>query len=193
MAYLWLIVSWIVYFILHSILALRSVKDLFYSFGINAQAYRLIFNILAILLLIPIFLISIKIDSPHIFKPTGLSKFAGLVLATWGIIVIKLAFKSYSTKAFLGLRDLQEEQTFKTDGLLKSVRHPLYSGSILVILGYFVYDPKIATMVSATLMIVYFLVGIQLEEKKLVKMFGEAYLSYKNKTPMLIPRFKSKS
>jgi len=192
MDYLWLIVSWIIYFILHSVLALSAVKNFFHSLSIYPQAYRLIFNILAIVLLVPIFLISSNADSGYLFKPAAISKFGGLVFATWGIIVIKLTFKSYHLKAFLGLANLNEEDTFKKDGLLKSVRHPLYSGSILVILGYLIFDPKITTLISAALLVLYIFVGIQFEEKKLIRKFGDAYIDYRNKTPMLIPKLAKK-
>ena len=189
MSYLWLIISWIIYFTLHSVFALTSVKKAFYSVGLRSQTYRLIFNICAILLLVPILLISSAIDSNHLFEPTNAFKFGGLVLATWGILVVKIAFRSYDTKAFLGIGNLDAENKFSKDGLLKSVRHPLYSGSILILLGYFIFDPKISTLISVSLMIIYFIIGIQFEESKLIKAFGEEYKDYKRKTPMLIPRF----
>jgi len=193
MSLLWLIVSWIIYFTLHSIFALTAVKHIFYSFGLRQQTYRLIYNLFAILLLIPILIISSRTNSNYLFDPTSLFKFLGLVLATWGIIIVKIAFKSYDTKAFLGLGNLDEENKFSTDGLLKSVRHPLYSGSILIIVGYLLFDPKITTLISVSMMIIYFIIGIRFEERKLIKTFGGEYQDYKRKTPMLIPRFWRKS
>jgi protein-S-isoprenylcysteine O-methyltransferase Ste14 len=111
------------------------------------------------------------------------------LIAGWGIVISKAAFKSYDTKAFLGLGSLTPEDEFRTDGLLKKVRHPLYSGSILLVTGYLIFSPKLSSLITVSMMIIYLLIGIQLEEKKLIKAFGEKYLEYKNKTPMLIPRF----
>ena len=192
MNYFWLVLSWIVYFALHSIFALHSVKNAFYTRGMKPQHYRFIFNLCALLLLIPILLISSSIGTSYLFSPKNPLKLIGLILAGSGIVVVKAAFKSYDTRAFLGLGSLDGEKTFQTNGLLKSVRHPLYSGSILVIVGYFLFDPKIGTAVSVGLMILYFIIGIQFEEKKLIRDFGEQYLEYKRKTPMLIPRLKKK-
>lgn len=193
MNYLWLVICWLVYFTLHSVFALFQVKNLFLSMGLKQQNYRLIFNLFGILLLIPIFIFSSSIDSEYILSSTKFTKIIGLFLAGLGIVIVKVAFKSYDTKTFLGLGSLNPENEFKTDGLLKSVRHPLYSGSILLILGYFFFDPKISTLISAFMMILYFLVGIQFEEKKLINLFGKKYIAYKKNTPMLIPKFWKKA
>lgn len=193
MNYFWLIFSWIIYFTLHSVFALQSLKNVFYSIGLKPHTYRLIFNIFGLVLLLPIIVISSTIESSFVIAPNNFIKFSGLILAAWGIIIAKIAFKSYDTKSFLGLSDLSAEAEFKTDGLLKSVRHPLYSGSILLILGYFLFNPKLSTLISTVMLILYFIIGIQFEEKKLIKTFGEKYLKYKKETPMLIPRFWKKS
>ena len=189
MNYIWLFICWLGYFIIHSVFALHQVKKLFYSLGLNTASYRLVFNIFALLLLIPIFVYSSSFQSENIFPITNISKFTGLLLAGWGIFIVKLAFKSYDTKAFLGLGSMEKEQEFHTDGLLQYVRHPLYSGSILLLLGYFFFNPTISSGISVGMMILYFVVGIQFEERKLIKTFGEKYIEYKKKTPMLIPRF----
>ena len=189
MSSLWLILSWITYFALHSILALTSVKNFAYSAGMAPHRYRLIYNILAFVLLIPIMIVSSRTQSSYLFEPSVLFKFLGLMLATWGLIIAKIAFRSYDTKAFLGLGKLEAESRLSTGGMLKHVRHPLYSGSILIVLGYFLFDPKVSTLISTSMIITYIIIGIQLEERKLIRSFGQAYLDYKRKTPMLIPRF----
>jgi len=189
MNYLWLAISWVTYFILHSVFALLSVKNYFYSFGMKSQLYRLIYVFIATFLLIAILIFSSLIESGFVFYPNNILKYVGLFLAGSGVVIVKVAFKSYDTKAFLGLGSLKPEDEFRTEGLLKKVRHPLYSGSILLLAGYFLFSPKISVLISVSMMIIYFLVGIQFEENKLVKAFGEKYIEYKKKTPMLIPGF----
>ena len=189
MNYLWLALSWIGYFILHSLFALLPVKNFFNTIGITPQLYRLIYVIIATLTLVAILIFSSIIESGFVFYPHNIMKLIGLLLAGWGVVIVKIAFKSYDTKAFLGIGSLNPEDEFRTDGLLKKVRHPLYSGSILLIAGYFLFSPKLSVLISASMMIIYFLVGIQFEEKKLEKVFGEKYTRYKKRTPMLIPRF----
>jgi len=192
MAYVWLALFWILYFTLHSVLAMVSVKNRFFSMGVSPMKYRLRYNIIALLTLIPIIVYSSTITSEYVISPDKLMKYTGLLLAGWGVVIARAAFKSYDTKAFLGLHNLEKENVFTKSGLLKYVRHPLYSGSILGIIGYFLYTPKLSALISSILIIVYFIVGIHFEEKKLIGQFGQAYLDYKKSTPMLIPWFRKR-
>lgn len=193
MNYFYLSFFWIAYFFFHSIFAMNAVKNYFFSVGMKPQVYRLIYVIFATSTLVAILLYSAMISSEYIFHPGKLLKFSGLLLAGWGLIIAKKGFKSYDTKAFLGFGSLDPENEFKTDGLLQKVRHPLYSGSILLILGYFLFNPKVSTSITVSMMILYFIVGIYFEEKKLIKAFGQKYIDYRKKTPMLIPKFWKKS
>ena len=192
MEYVWLSVLWILYFTLHSILASPTIKKRVISMNVTPANYRLTYNIIALITLVPIIIYSSIIASEYILSPNSLTKYSGLLLTGWGVVIARSAFKSYDTKAFLGLHSLEKENEFTTTGLLKYVRHPLYSGSILGVIGYFLYSPKLSTLISVGLIITYFLIGIQLEEKKLIQQFGQAYLDYKRNTPMLVPRISKK-
>jgi methanethiol S-methyltransferase len=154
MDHLWLALLWIAYFTLHSILALIPVKNFFLSLGLKPQAYRLFYVIFATLSLFCIVLYSAMIKSDYIISSNKILKLLGLILAGWGFIIAKEGFRSYDTKAFLGLGNLKAEDEFKTDGLLKKIRHPLYSGSILLVIGYFLFDPKTTTLISVSLVII---------------------------------------
>ncbi len=184
---------WLAYFALHSIFAMLPVKAFFIEkIGISSRLYRLQFVIFAILSLAAIFIWAGQVKSPYILPLGWWQRFTGLLLAGWGILISIRAFKSYDAKAFLGLSDLKAEDEFKTDGLLQYVRHPLYSGSILLFAGFFLYMPTVVNLITSGMAVLYFLIGIQFEEKKLIRLFGDQYLEYKKKTPMLIPKlFKS--
>jgi protein-S-isoprenylcysteine O-methyltransferase Ste14 len=192
MTYLWLSVFWILYFMIHSVLAMSPVKNRLFSMGLSPVRYRLAYNIIALVTLLPVIIYSSTIASEYLFGPHKLIRIVGLLLAGWGVIIARAAFKSYDVRAFLGLRSLENEDEFTTSGLLLYVRHPVYSGSILGIIGYFLYTPKLSTLISSLLLIVYFIVGLHFEEKKLIRHFGQAYLDYRKSTPMLIPRFKKR-
>jgi protein-S-isoprenylcysteine O-methyltransferase Ste14 len=193
MEYLWLTIGWIIYFAMHSLLAIRQVKSYAFSHGVSAQRYRLAFNIIALITLLPILIISTNIQSDYALEPNKALKFFGLILAGYGVVLGKRAFKSYDTKAFLGLGPLKGEAVFKTDGLLRHVRHPLYSASILILAGYFLFDPKWNTLLSVSMLTLYFIVGSYFEERKLIREFGEKYMKYKQQTPMFIPKFWRRS
>ncbi len=68
----------------------------------------------------------------------------------------------------------------------KFVRHPLYSGFFLA----FWATPKMSAghLLFALGMSAYMLIAIRFEERDLVATFGEAYVAYRAKVGMLVPR-----
>jgi protein-S-isoprenylcysteine O-methyltransferase Ste14 len=184
-----LIALWLTFFLLHSLLASNPVKEsITKRLGISLRTYRLQYVILSILHLLLIFAFTAFLDSNYLIQPGPWSNYLGLMLGGLGAVIVLKAFKSYDGKAFFGLSDLSGEQRFTTEGLLKHVRHPLYSGSIVLLLGFLIYIPNVGNLISVSLMIVYFIIGIRFEEKKLIKQFGKDYEDYKKSTPMLVPR-----
>ena len=186
-----LIGYWGVYFFLHSLLASNGVKNLFINTipSLN-NYYRILYNIISLLGLIFILGYLAITPSSYVINKSEYLQFIGLVLATWGLIVLKLSFKQYSIREFLGLNKLNgtEHSEFASQGILSKVRHPIYSGTILVVSGFFLFNPKLSMGITLGCVVLYILIGIQLEEKKLTKEYGQLYLDYKEKVPMLIPR-----
>jgi methanethiol S-methyltransferase len=78
---------------------------------------------------------------------------------------------------------------FFTPSLYKLVRHPLYIGWLTV----FWAAPTMTAshLLFALLTTVYILAAIRLEEKDLVDAFGEEYIAYRKRTPMLVPRLSA--
>lgn len=74
---------------------------------------------------------------------------------------------------------------FRTPGLYKLVRHPIQTG---VLIGmWFVPVATTSHLLFAGGMTVYIFVGLYLEEKDLIREFGESYRQYKQKVKGLIP------
>jgi protein-S-isoprenylcysteine O-methyltransferase Ste14 len=77
---------------------------------------------------------------------------------------------------------------FYTPSLYKLVRHPLYIGWLTI----FWAAPTMTSshLLFAVLTTAYILIAIPLEEHDLVEAFGADYTTYRQRTPMLVPRLR---
>ena len=74
-------------------------------------------------------------------------------------------------------------------GIHKIVRHPLYTATFIFIWGLLILYPYLSLLIVDIIITAYTLIGLYFEEQKLEKEFVNAYSMYKQKVPMLIPKF----
>lgn len=184
MIYAYLVASWFLYFFIHSALASNLLKRYF-----SPSLYRIFYNLISIVGLIAIFLFSAIQPQQFLLPKSATSQFIGLIFATYGILVMKSAFRQYSLKQFLGFQAPKgDEIKLVQAGVLAYVRHPIYTATILLVAGFFLFSPTALNLVSAVCIYLYLAIGIQLEEKRLIQQFGDVYLNYRKEVPMLIPK-----
>jgi protein-S-isoprenylcysteine O-methyltransferase Ste14 len=112
-----------------------------------------------------------------------------------GLAIMAWANLAMEPEEFLGLRQVErhygdavadEPMGFRTPGLYRYVRHPLYLGFLLV----FWSTPEMSAgrLLFAAGATAYVLVGARFEEKGLLRRFGKDYARYREEAPLLIPR-----
>jgi methanethiol S-methyltransferase len=175
---------WFGYGIVHSVLASESVKKIF-----QTKYYRLIYNIIAIVLLIPILYFQLTAESKRLMEDSIFNQILGGIMMSAGIFMMYISIRGYATKEFLGLDfDHKQPDMLKTDGLSEFIRHPLYTATLLFFWGTFGFFATETFLTTALFITIYVRIGIYFEEKKLVRTFGKQYEEYQKKVPMLIPR-----
>jgi protein-S-isoprenylcysteine O-methyltransferase Ste14 len=186
---------WVIYCVLHSLLASSILKvELKKWMGTHYYMYRIAYTLFAFLTLVLIIFYGVSIRTEQIFDPGFIIKITGVIIGSAGLILMLVCIKKYFV-SLSGLRSLIKEEysnQLLITGVHKYVRHPLYTGTFAFLWGLFLVYPYLNLFVSNVVITIYTLIGIRLEEEKLIKEFGEQYRVYRQKVPRLFPLIRLK-
>jgi protein-S-isoprenylcysteine O-methyltransferase Ste14 len=115
----------------------------------------------------------------------------GVSFVGWTIVVLSTFLIDHAElfglrQSFAGVSDDPEAHVdFKTPGLYKLVRHPLYFGFLLAFWAS--ATMTVGHLLFAVSFTLYVLVAIPLEERDLLERFGDRYRDYRKRVRSLLP------
>jgi protein-S-isoprenylcysteine O-methyltransferase Ste14 len=182
----------IIYTLVHSLLASFGVKDWTRRVigPVADRWYRLAYNLFAGISGLPILALLFILPDRRIYQipfPWLLLTGAGQL---FGILIIIVGIWQTDLWHFVGLRQIitgeaSDTQPLVITGLYRWMRHPLYTGGLLLI--WLVPTMTLNLLTVFIWLTIYLIVGAFLEEKRLIHQFGDDYREYQKHVPMLLP------
>jgi protein-S-isoprenylcysteine O-methyltransferase Ste14 len=105
------------------------------------------------------------------------------ILIFGGFILLSAAWKV--------LYKAQQEHTLAATGPYAYVRHPQYSGFILIMLGFLFQWPTLITLLMFPVLVAMYVKLARREEREVLVEFGAEYARYTANTPRFFPGFGS--
>jgi protein-S-isoprenylcysteine O-methyltransferase Ste14 len=163
--------------------------------GSNYRFYRLFYNLIALITLIPVSLYSASLTGQVLFRWDGFGLIFQSILVIAALVLFISGAMKYDMLQLFGIRQiksgnshstLSENGDIDTSGVLSLTRHPWYLAAIIFVWIRY-RDMYVSTLVVNMILTVYIVIGTVLEERKLITEYGENYRDYKEKVSMLVP------
>jgi protein-S-isoprenylcysteine O-methyltransferase Ste14 len=194
MIYLYAVLGWAIWCTLHSTLISVPVTEYMKrKLGDGFRFYRLFFNAFSLASLIPLLLYSASVRQEPVFRWEGPLGIIPYILLATSIGLFIIGDRNYSLFQFLGIAQIKRGGTnlslsgygkFVVSGIHRMIRHPWYLGGIMIV---WARDLSLSTILTNLVISSYFVIGAILEERKLVREFGETYREYQKNVSMLFP------
>lgn len=187
---------WLLWGTLHSFLIEPGVVDrLQRQLPFLSRYYRIGYNSVALITVLPLFWYSRTISAEPVFSWQDWGVLLRYFLLVVAIFLFSSGAKRYDLQDFLGVRQLRsgqrhlllsEDAAFPAVGVHGVTRHPWYLGSLLFI---WTILPRYSSgeLVAVIVLSGYLLVGTWSEERKILRNYGEAYRLYQQNVSMLFP------
>ena len=180
---------------LHTLFASTWMKALTEKrLGLFARRfYRLFYNLVSIFTLGVVVWMVFRLPDKGLYTISAPFVFFTFFIQFISALSTLAALAQTGIKSLLGFEPLFQVEkkvspkSLTLNGFYRWLRHPAYTFGLLFLwLMPWMTVNLLAFNLASTF---YILVGIYFEERKLLSEFGEAYDTYRRKTPMLIPPF----
>jgi protein-S-isoprenylcysteine O-methyltransferase Ste14 len=189
-----LLILWVTYCVLHSILASGKVKRWTeMRLGASYKYYRFGYTLFSFVGLVAILVYQVSITSPLLFDRSLALLIPASLFAAIGAALIMLNIIKYFMQ-LSGVKWLTSDTVtakLERGGLHRYVRHPLYLSTFLFIWSLWVVYPYFSLLIANAVITLYTLIALKFEEQKLLAEFGEEYRTYQKEVPMILPGFKT--
>lgn len=158
--------------------------------------YRLLYNLFSVVTFLPVIVLAasalpdgviwaLPLPYSWIFILIQIVGLTGLAISLIQTGLLHFAGLSQAVGYLTGRAEIDDEPPLVTGGLYAYVRHPLYFFSLVVLwFAPVVTWQTLAFDLAAT---AYFWIGSVHEERKLLRVYGEAYEQYRQRVPRLLP------
>ena len=177
----WTWIAFAVFWLLAAFVQKRSIRR-------QSASSRLFQVAIMVVALAPLFLASRRTHllSRHLF-PTPpwvqsigvLTMLAGLGFAVWARLALGGNWSGTVT--------VKENHTLITRGPYRWVRHPIYTGILLTLVGNAVIGGRVVYVLALGAVTLGFWLKLRIEEKFMLETFGEQYRDYRGRVKALVP------
>jgi protein-S-isoprenylcysteine O-methyltransferase Ste14 len=124
---------------------------------------------------------ALNTPAPDVFAVAGfVALWAGLAVRIWAVITLGGSFSTFIRA--------DADQTVVTHGPYRWVRHPSYTGLLLVALGFGLgVHNWLSLLICLVVPVLGLLPRIAVEESEMIRVLGEQYRSYRKTTRRLVP------
>lgn len=183
----------------HSFLASKKIKEkIATKLGNKIAFYRLFYNVSSFIIFLVVYEIAPKPDFIiyDLEYPYDIIVYSLQIVPIIGLI---WSINKIDLKEFIGINQLlryfnatynvdqlDEIPILRRDGAYKFSRHPIYLFSIMFL--FLRPSMDLFFLTFALTLTIYFYIGSIFEERKLIKIFGKEYLTYREQVGRIFPK-----
>jgi len=179
---------WLTFFVLWMIAALftkRSVERISWQRGLRygipvVIGYYLMF--------------SLKLDIPWLrdrILPRSESLDIAAILITIAGMLFAVWARVYLGRNWSSAPMIREQHELIRSGPYRLVRHPIYTGILLAMVGTFLANAKVRGLLAVVFVWIGWTIKSRMEEEFMVRTFGAEYEEYRRTTGALVPKLHS--